>query len=106
MSYYQEKKKEFDKIIARYKRNKRLKNRDFCVVGIDFSSSDEYARPEAYAQLVRYARKKGFNRFTYHAGEDFYDLMDGLRTIEDILVFLKWDKYCRLGACDSTRNRG
>lgn len=97
LAYYQEKKVDFDRIIARYKRNKRLKNKDFSVVGIDFSSSDEYARPETYAQLVRYARKKGFNRFTYHAGEDFYDLMDGLRTIEDILVFLKWDKYCRLG---------
>lgn len=97
MEYYQKKKEEFDRIIARYKRNKRLKNKDFSVVGIDFSSSDEYARPEVFAQLVRYARKKGFNRFTYHAGEDFYDLMDGLRTIEEILVFLKWDKYCRLG---------
>lgn len=97
LEYYQEKKEEFDRIIARYKRNKRLKKKDFSVVGIDFSSSDEYARPEVYAQLVRYARKKGFNRFTYHAGEDFYDLMDGLRTIEDILVYLKWDKHCRFG---------
>lgn len=97
LEYYQEKKEEFDRIIERYNRNKRLKKKDFSVVGIDFSSSDEYARPEVYAQLVRYARKKGFNRFTYHAGEDFFDLIDGLRTIEDILVFLKWDKYCRLG---------
>ena len=90
-------KKEFDIIIKRTQRNKRLKKKDFSVVGIDFSSSDEYARPEVYAQLVRYARKKQFNHFTYHAGEDFYDLMDGLRTIEDILVFLKWDRHCRLG---------
>lgn len=96
LEYYQEKKEEFDRIIARYKRNKRLKKKDYSIVGIDFASSDEYARPEVYAQLARYARKKGFNRFTYHAGEDFYDLMDGLRTIEDILLYLKWDKYCRL----------
>ena len=95
--YLHEKKEEIDRVIARYKRNKRLKDTDFCVVGVDFSSSDEYARPEVFAQLVRYARNKGFNRFTYHAGEDFYDLIDGLRTIEDILVFLKWDRHCRLG---------
>ena len=97
LTYIAHIKKEFDIIIKRTQRNKRLKKKDFSVVGIDFSSSDEYARPEVYAQLVRYARKKQFNHFTYHAGEDFYDLMDGLRTIEDILVFLKWDRHCRLG---------
>lgn len=97
LTYIARIKEEFDIIIKRTQRNKRLKKKDFSVVGIDFSSSDEYARPEVYAQLVRYARKKLFNHFTYHAGEDFYDLMDGLRTIEDILVFLKWDRHCRLG---------
>ena len=86
-----------DEIIDRASRNKRLRKKDFSLVGIDFSSSDEFARPEVYAQLIRYARKRNFYKFTYHAGEDFYDLIDGLRTIEEILVFLKWDRHCRLG---------
>lgn len=90
-------KHDFDRIIERAGRNKRLVKKDFCLVGIDFSSSDEYARPEVFATLVRYARRKGFNNFTYHAGEDFYDIIDGLRTIDEILSLLKWDKHCRLG---------
>lgn len=95
--YFQMMKTNIDEIIERAARNKRLRKKDFCLVGVDFSSSDEFARPEVYAQIIRYARAKGFYRFTYHAGEDFYDLMDGLRTIEEILVFLKWDRHCRLG---------
>lgn len=90
-------KNDFDEIIDRAKRNKRLIKKDAALVGIDFSSSDRYARPEVYAPLVRYARKNRFKQFTYHAGEDFYDLMDGLRTIDEILVFLEWNHHCRLG---------
>ena len=95
--YIQMMKTNIDEIIDRASRNKRLRKKDFSLVGIDFSSSDEFARPEVYAQLIRYARKRNFYKFTYHAGEDFYDLIDGLRTIEEILVFLKWDRHCRLG---------
>lgn len=95
--YLHRMKDEFDEIIDRWKRNKQLKGKDAAVVGIDFSSSDRLVRPEVYAPLIRYARGKGFRHFTYHAGEDFYDLMDGLRTIDEILNFLKWDGECRLG---------
>lgn len=95
--YIQMMKTNIDEIIDRASRNKRIRKKDFCLVGVDFSSSDEYARPEVYAQLIRYARRRHYYKFTYHAGEDFYDLIDGLRTIEEILVFLKWDRHCRLG---------
>lgn len=97
LDYFQQIKKNIDEVVERTKSNHRLRKKEFCLVGMDFSSSDEYARPEAYAQLIRYARVRKYYRFTYHAGEDFYDLMDGLRTIEDILVLLKWDRHCRLG---------
>ena len=97
LAYFHGMKADFDDVINRVSRNKRLKQKEFCLVGIDFSSSDKYARPEVYAQLVRYARRKHFNRFTYHAGEDFFDLLDGLRTIDDILTILRWDKHCRMG---------
>ena len=90
----------FDEIISRIAKNKSLEKQEFCVVGIDFTGSDKKVRPEVYAQLVRYARRHhpiAMNQFTYHAGEDFYDLMDGLRTIDEVLRYLKWDKHCRLG---------
>ena len=92
----------FDEIYRRVLRNNALKHEDFSVVGIDFTGSDRMARPEVYAPLIRYARGKApkpFRQFTYHAGEDFFDLMDGLRTIDEILILLKWDKHCRLGHC-------
>jgi len=96
-------KEQFDQIYQHYTSNKRKQEQsDFCVVGIDFTGSDELARPEVYSQLIRYARAQmptPFKWFTYHAGEDFYDLVDGLRTIDEILVYLKWDKNCRLAHC-------
>ena len=39
----------------------------------------------------------GLKQFTYHAGEDFYDLLDGIRTIDEVLRYLKWDEHCRIG---------
>lgn len=92
----------FEMIYRRASRNKALHQKDFSIVGIDFTGSDRMARPEVYAPLIRYARAKNpkpFRQFTYHAGEDFFDLMDGLRTIDEILTLLKWDGHCRLGHC-------
>lgn len=90
----------FNQIIARVKRNRILIDKEFSIVGIDFTGSDRIVRPEIYAQLIRYARHYAdlpFKQFTYHVGEDFYDLMDGLRTIDEVLRFLEWDRHCRLG---------
>lgn len=92
----------FEEIYRRASRNLALRHQDFSIVGIDFTGSDRMARPEAYAPLIRYARAKNpkpFRQFTYHAGEDFFDLMDGLRTIDEILTLLQWDRHCRLGHC-------
>lgn len=89
----------FNEIISRVAKNHELSDREFSIVGIDFTGSDEKLRPEIYAQLIRYARrnKPSFNHFTYHVGEDFYDLLDGLRSIDEVLRYLKWDRHCRLG---------
>ena len=91
---------EYEQILQRMLMNKALQDQEFSIVGIDFTGSDEKTRPEIYAQLLRYARnhpQKNFKQFTYHAGEDFYDLLDGLRTIDEVLRFLKWDEHCRIG---------
>lgn len=60
---------------------------------IDAASSEFNCRPEVYGQAFRYLRHYGFDA-TFHAGEDFYDLADGLRAIEEAITFL------RLGASD------
>ena len=92
----------FEDVYRRAYWNKALCQKDFSIVGIDFTGSDRMARPEVFAPLVIFARAmkpKPFRQFTYHAGEDFFDLMDGLRTIDEILTLLKWDGHCRLGHC-------
>ena len=90
----------YEDILQRMLKNKTLQDKEFSIVGIDFTGSDEKARPEVYAQLVRYARrhqKMSLKQFTYHAGEDFYDLLDGIRAIHEVLRYLKWDEHCRIG---------
>ncbi len=90
----------YEEILQRILRNKALQDIEFSIVGIDFTGSDEKARPEVYAQLVRYVRRHqrlSLKQLTYHAGEDFYDLLDGIRAIHEVLKYLKWDEHCRIG---------
>lgn len=77
------------------------------VVGIDAANSEIYARPEVFAQAFRFLR--GHEIFpterdcpydlniTYHVGEDFLDVADGLRAVEEALVFLGLRNGDRLG---------
>lgn len=77
------------------------------VVGIDAANSEIFARPEVFAQAFRFLR--GHEVFptecdrpydlniTYHVGEDFLDVADGLRAIEEALVFLGLRNGDRLG---------
>ena len=76
------------------------------VVGIDAANTECYCRPEVFAQAFRYLRNykpaesnpqaKDY-KFTYHVGEDFYDIVDGLRAIDEALRFLELRKGDRLG---------
>jgi adenosine deaminase len=80
--------------------------------GIDAASSEFNASPEVFAQGFRYLKNhkiKGyFNHLkdkleepkiyaTYHAGEDFYDLVDGLRAIDESVRFLNLTQGDRIG---------
>lgn len=75
------------------------------IVGIDAVNSECYCRPEVFAQVFRYLRnhklreKGGVKsyKFTYHVGEDFYDIVDGLRAIDEALTFLELNDKDRLG---------
>lgn len=63
---------------------------------IDAASSELYCRPETFAQSFRFLKKHGYFA-TFHAGEDFYDLADGLRSIAEAIEFLGLEAGDRIG---------
>lgn len=47
-----------------------------------------------------FARLSSFKiGFTFHVGEDFYDIADGLRAIDEAILFLNLKRGDRLGHC-------
>lgn len=81
------------------------------IVGIDAANTEIGCRPEVFAQAFRYLKAYSFESplktlvpyvfpklmATYHAGEDFLDLTDGLRAIDDVLRFLNFERGDRIG---------
>lgn len=68
------------------------------ILGIDAASSEVAARPEVFAQAFRYIRRCVLNMgITYHVGEDFYDIVDGLRAIDECIRFLDLHSHDRIG---------
>ncbi|MGL4410999.1 MAG: hypothetical protein ACRCTF_02510 [Bacteroidales bacterium] len=90
------------------KRHCNTKNR---IVGIDAANSEIGHRPELFAQAFRYLRNYSHNfpeeylweckfpklGITYHAGEDYLDLVDGLRSIDEAILFLNYESGDRIG---------
>lgn len=80
------------------------------VLGIDGAAQEIGCRPEVFAQAFRTLHEDtGFRytengderipqlRITYHVGEDFLDLTDGLRAIDEAILFLNMDCGDRIG---------
>lgn len=80
------------------------------IFGIDAASGEIGCRPEVFAQAFRYLKKhrhfvitnEGVKklpqlRATYHVGEDFLDVADGLRAIDEAVNFLNLSYGDRLG---------
>ncbi len=80
--------------------------------GIDASSEEIVCRPEVFAQAFRFLRNLAVSHvdymtgvvtqmpdlcITYHVGEDFLDIIDGLRAIDEAVVFLNMRCGDRLG---------
>lgn len=80
--------------------------------GIDSASNEFDTQPEVFAQGFRYLKhhklRGTFNHLknsltehrvsaTYHAGEDFYDVVDGLRAINECVVYLNLSQGDRIG---------
>lgn len=81
--------------------------------GIDGCSNEVNCRPEVFATAFRFLRhfqseppsssgllgSKPLHRLSasYHAGEDFYDIADGLRAIDETVNFLEYQRGDRIG---------
>lgn len=70
--------------------------KDKRIIGVDFAGADNQKRPIEYKEIIRYLRENGVNNLTYHVGEDFYDIVDGLRAIEEVVLDLNWNRPNRL----------
>lgn len=77
------------------------------VLGIDACAQELYCRPEVFAPTFRmlsrhvvsgaYGEDVEQLRITYHVGEDWYDIVDGLRAIDEAITFLGMRNGDRLG---------
>lgn len=69
-------------------------------VGIDAANSEMNCRPEVFAPAYRHIAESCPDKGrTYHVGEDFYDIADGLRAIDEAVAFLDLHQGDRLGHC-------
>lgn len=67
------------------------------LVGIDAAGSELDCPPEVFGPIYRRARENGINNFTFHVGEDFHDLLSGLRAIDEAINYLDLSNGCRIG---------
>ena len=72
------------------------------LVGIDAAASEFDAPPEVFAPAYRYLRENGYKHFTYHAGEDFFHVLSGLRAIYEAIIFLDLKRGDRIGHASAT----
>lgn len=78
---------------------------------IDAANAERAARPEVFAQAFRFLRNE-LNQYspddillskrhdihvTYHVGEDFWDVVDGLRAVDEAVLFLDMEEDDRIG---------
>lgn len=90
--------------------------KEFCsisnrIIGIDAASSEIGVRPEIFAHAFRYLKYYSYEDkdymirnvqrnplgYTYHVGEDFLDIADGLRAIDEVIKFLHFGRGDRIG---------
>lgn len=85
---------EFNKVACYKERGESV----YDIVGLDVGGLELYYRPEVFAHTLRSGKKQGF-RVTYHVGEEFYDLADGLRAVWEIVQYTASLPIDRLGHC-------
>ncbi len=76
---------------------KNYPNYRYKLCGIDAAASEFDASPEVFAPVFKKLRMAGIKHFTYHAGEDFFHIIDGLRAIYEAIVFCDLKSSDRIG---------
>ena len=81
------------------------------IIGIDAASREIGVRPEIFAHAFRYLKRYSYEDpdymirdtkrnplgYTYHVGEDFLDIADGLRAVDEAIKFLNLSRGDRIG---------
>lgn len=68
------------------------------VRGIDAAADEMKTPPDTFAAVYRYARHHlGIRHATYHAGEDFYHIVSGIRNVCDAVDILEYRRGDRIG---------
>lgn len=92
--------KQAKKLIGMKNSKNKLINR---VLGIDGANVEIGCRPEVLAPIYRLIKKEdrinGHIPFgiTYHVGEEFLDIIDGLRAIDEAILFMNLERGDRIG---------
>ena len=91
--------RQIDAIIEQAKNRKKAQNAKclYDIVGIDAAGNELFCPPSVFGHVYRYAKERGLNGLTYHVGEDFFDLTDGLMNIYHAMVFLGLQDKNRIG---------
>jgi adenosine deaminase len=72
------------------------------VVAIDAAASEFDTPPEVFAPVFRHMRRSGVKHFTFHAGEDFYHIVGGLRAVYEAIIFCDLRTGDRIGHATAT----
>ncbi len=67
------------------------------IKGIDAAASEFDTPPEVFAPSFKRLRKHGIDHVTFHAGEDFFHILSGLRAIYEAIDFLEMQAGDRIG---------
>lgn len=91
--------KELHNYIEEVVKNRQSQKDKNCIsiYGIDAAGTEMYCRPEVFGHVYRYAKRKNIFGRTYHVGEDFFDLVDGLRAVDEAIEYLELDNNSRIG---------
>lgn len=102
LSHREHYRREIEKTLEDWEKRQRIsllsgQSVPYKITGLDAAGSELDCLPETFGHVYRYARQRGLEGLTYHVGEDFYDLADGLRVIDEAICFLGLAETGRLG---------
>lgn len=109
--HYELRKKDIWPIIQNFSRLRKAEKIFDNVYGLDACNQEIGCRPEVFAPYFRFAREQDTYmehdifgernlpklRITYHVGEDFLDVVDGLRAVTEAIAFMELKSGDRLG---------